>query len=209
MNIDCHYYGTYYIAREAGWSDEEAKKIAWAAQTVDEVSFEVLKKNVYDNASDKEQIPRVITLLSLSEMAGNTACYTTAFRDYVMFSWMPFHFLPEKQTESQRLSEKDVPNLELNKVFYDRLNDTERSVYRKVKTYPEDFHLRCKTSTDLCKSMIKEALSIYEASTKDDKPCDDITLYRIGICMHVLADTWSHQGFCGIGDGPCRSSIRG
>ena len=39
MNKDCHYYGTYFMSRVAGFSHEDALDIAWAAETVDECSI--------------------------------------------------------------------------------------------------------------------------------------------------------------------------
>ena len=39
MQLECHYYGTYYMARQAGFSRDDAKVIAWAAETVDELDF--------------------------------------------------------------------------------------------------------------------------------------------------------------------------
>ena len=37
MNIDFHYYATYYAAGLSGFKEGEAQKIAWAAQMVDEL----------------------------------------------------------------------------------------------------------------------------------------------------------------------------
>lgn len=52
MNLDFHYYGTYCAAMEAGYAKEEAKKIAYFAQFVDECTATLLKKT----ASKREKI---------------------------------------------------------------------------------------------------------------------------------------------------------
>lgn len=211
MNIDSHYYGTYYIAREAGWSHEDAKKIAWAAQTVDELYMHVLVKKVYNNykkEDDKSLMPRVITILlpkALSKwdvdgkyvnMYTHNNLYSYAYRYLIMFTWMPFHFLPEMPSSD---SNDGIPDMTSNPI-YQTLSDKEKSDFKKLENfYQEDYKLICKTSTNLCKAMINEARRIY-AGPFDSEEQRNQALFRIGICMHVLADTWSHQGFCGNGD---------
>ena len=45
MNRDFHYYATYYAAILAGFAEDKAKKIAWAAEMVDELDSGLVKKN--------------------------------------------------------------------------------------------------------------------------------------------------------------------
>ena len=49
--------------------------------------------------------------------------------------------------------------------------------------------LICKPNSEVAKDMIKACLA------DRDKPYG---LYRLGITMHVYADTWAHQGFAGV-----------
>ena len=185
MNLDCHYYGTYYIARAAGFSDSEAKKIAWAAQTVDVVDCSALKKIYNQNKS----VPRVITLVENAVLASHMNLYTNAYRSLIMFAWVPFHFLPDYSDETN-----SVPSIDGNAVFLKDCGAEEQKAFKKYEhVYQEDYRLICKTSSKLCKRMIENVKENY-------KPNDEKILYRVGVCMHVLADTWSHQDFCGNGD---------
>ncbi|WP_297947196.1 DUF6765 family protein [uncultured Fibrobacter sp.] len=219
MNLDSHYYGTYFIARQAGWSNEDACKIAWAAETVDQAYLTELSKLYKTKNSDaeKKNVARVTTILDPWDDMRKTKTFTYAYRYWIMFSWMPFHFLPEIPSKTL-----DIPELESN-VEFKKLNDSERAHAKLSENiYKEDFLQICKTSTNLCKEMIEKAKSVYNEimnyikqnlqSTNDEYTPDanqiqaycerkrDEALFRIGICMHVLADTWSHQGFCGNGD---------
>jgi len=45
MNLDFHYYGTYLAAYTAGYSTDEAKVIAYAAQFVDDCTTTVMPWN--------------------------------------------------------------------------------------------------------------------------------------------------------------------
>jgi len=49
----------------------------------------------------------------------------------------------------------------------------------------------CKPNSPVAQDLVAECLK-----RKDDK----YSLYRLGITMHVYADTWAHQGFAGIND---------
>lgn len=65
----------------------------------------------------------------------------------------------------------------------------------KEKVLDDRFFI-CHHTTQLCSDMIKDAAKKYEYAKQ--KLDDRLTsLYRIGISMHVLADTWSHENFCG------------
>lgn len=190
MNLDCHYYGTYFIARQAGWEHEDACKIAWAAETVDKMTLKVLK-GVYKK---NKNIPRVTTILDPMDDMNSTQTFTYAYRYWIQFSWMPFHFLPEKPDSIQELP----PSLESNYIYNCELNKDEKAHAKSSENiYIEDFNQICKTTTDLCNDMIRETKRIYNESKSANK---DKALFRIGICMHVLADTWTHQGFSGNGD---------
>ncbi len=51
----------------------------------------------------------------------------------------------------------------------------------------EDFILRitCRPNSNIAKDMVSECIRLSKAPQ---------ALYRLGITMHVYADTWAHQG---------------
>lgn len=246
MNIDCHYYGTYYIARQAGWDDYDAQKIAWAAQTVDMLDVGTLK-DVYQNESeDEKKIAHLTTVLDPKSDMWHLMTYSYAYRYLIMFTWMPFHFLPDlpknikdrpdinknavyrlyKECLIKKIDEfidgaKDLA-IETGKTIWETIGKKIRELVKKgedkeeietqmikivcgeslEKLYNDDYKLICRTSTQLCENMIKDVKEKCSELVKTRECSDerDKALFRIGICMHVLADTWSHQNFCGNGD---------
>lgn len=226
MQIDCHYYGTYYVARKAGWSHDEAKKIAWAAQTVDEMDHVQVAKlinrelllngdgDVKKIIKDDYSLVTVTTVLYLAWLS--TIALTDNDNDrarlLVKYAWVPFHFLPigENELEECRFERKTCKEVAdsanylgaiINYRTFASVFDSLAVPRNAIKTWnlpkyrrntEEDIFLICQTSTELCRRMILNAKEYYQNHKVDEKG-----LYRIGICMHVLADTWSHQGFCG------------
>lgn len=223
MEIDCHYYGTFHMACLAGFSTSEAKEIAWAAQTVDELSCEKVKK-LRDEAVEK-QLNRSITgnttteeylrqkkelIIKLTKEIYNVFTFQTneqlfllssvgeneTHRDLKMIRgvWVPFHFLPAGMTEATAL---------YNKVVYYN-SDDESHLYQRWRVWNDekykirnrnDTMLICRHSTELSKKMISRVTKLYQDYIKNNDKLK--ALYAVGICMHVLADTWSHQGFTG------------
>ncbi len=172
MNKDFHYYGTYYAARFAGYSREDAEEIAWAAQMVDDFT----KNNFGSLFSDKDA---VYTCESLSESMSHS--FTTSdFRDLtneelqtIRRIWVPFHFLPG-----------NLRGELLNSPY--NLEVANPDAYANGRNLV-DFRCICAPNSDLVKEMIKRVGAI----TGDNRNI------AIGIAMHVMADTWAHQLFVG------------
>ena len=269
MQIDCHYYGTYYIARKAGFDYEDAQKIAWAAQTVDEMHHDAVKNQIckelvasgvhysqdlnFEGAANAliEKWYNLVTvttvypyLVELAPKSVTDSGYYDA-REKIKYVWVPFHFLPMSSKEQEKYCRENAGH-EKNVVCE---NGQENASYVKTETLfavpaatasltflsayaapliggaapligsatmvytvakdgkavfseqykksvENDIDFVCLPSTDLCRSMIQEARECYYK--EDSEVSKDIKLFRIGVCMHVLADTWSHQGFCGL-----------
>lgn len=140
MNIEFHYYMVYYLAKEAGYSNDETHVIAYASQHTDDnqhkYSIENQDKSYYQNHISQ-------TMDILNPM------------DELMRIYLCFHFLPGDH-EDPTAYRKD------GKLHF--LNTTPNS--------------------SNAKKIMKEAL-------------ESNSLYRLGIALHVLADTWSHQNFIG------------
>lgn len=75
MNLDFHYYGTYCAAMEAGYAKEEAKKIAYFAQFVDECTATLLEKNGIKKGKDL-YVPTVQSGDELAAIGSNPKAFT-------------------------------------------------------------------------------------------------------------------------------------
>lgn len=234
MQKDCHYYGTYYVARLAGFDDNDARSIAWAAQTVDEMNHDTVADQIYKKLcaegfryqSDKNIDNRIDAVIdsgynlvtvttdvsylgSVSPEAINDSG-NDAIQKMIRYAWVPFHFLPigKDERDNCKFNDKACSDVAASTHYeYAILSPsifgryaTQISAWLKLSNIAkyisntnDDIYYVCQTSTNLCKSMIEEAKKYYQNESNDEIS----RLYRIGICMHVLADTWSHQGFCG------------
>jgi len=96
MQTDMHYYGTYAIARLAGFSVKDAETIAYSAQYVDDST-----SNDSDEHEDGGLIYGVATAHHNSEVIKNRLIDKKEQKQV----WVPFHFLPGGQgdTVSERL----------------------------------------------------------------------------------------------------------
>jgi hypothetical protein len=94
MDIDMHYYGTYALARAAGLSADVARRIATAAEFV-------------DDSTDTEVIvhPDGARFRGESTAHHPTDLTPNNDRDDQLLVWVPFHFLPgaDGDTQSKRL----------------------------------------------------------------------------------------------------------
>ena len=170
MNFSFHYYGTYCAAREAGFDSDNAWVIAHAAQFVDECSNSLLKKHGLENAC-----PTYHTNEELIKM--NVGWFNASFPNEIPQVWTSFHFLPGNFTEEGHY----------------------RIVYRNPKNVGNAaqtslFKLMCLPYGHMTGKIIDAAKSEYQRSenTLNKKLC------YIGMVMHVLADTFSHEYFVGM-----------
>lgn len=200
MNKDCHYYGTYYVARMAGFPAQEALQIAWAAETVDECHFDNSKKLI-DIASEANVLREfdssfLLTILnttddlyhvsSLNALEENASESSRIMLTAVRSIWMPFHFLPGNWRKA----------IKYNKLEYYHGSD-DSFLSPQNPHYSQNMHdwgLMCRTCSETCWSMLQNAKKQYH-EWKDVN--NSFALYATGIAMHVLADTWSHEFFVG------------
>lgn len=200
MNIDCHYYGTYYIAKKAGFSDEDALQIAWAAQTVDECHVKNMGE-LTKMASDSSVLREfdscfLLTILDTADdirhtFSCNALIENTSMPSQIMLTavrsiWMPFHFLPGNWRKALAFNQME---------FYQGSDSDFLNI--KNQHYGQNMHdwgLMCRTSSETCWQMIKNAKKQYHEWKGIN---DEIALSAVGIAMHVLADTWSHEFFVG------------
>jgi len=149
MQIDFHHAVTYVTARAAGFDHNEADKIAYCAQYVDDavqtgtIRFQNLA--LYDR---KCSAHKMADYRNLKALANHRV-------------WLPFHFLPG----NSGCEAGENPNQPF----------TEKVICQKDSPIARDMIAAC----------IRDR----------DKP---FGLHRLGITMHVYADTWAHRGFAGI-----------
>lgn len=149
MQIDFHFGVTYVVSRLAGFQKEEAYKIAYSAQYVDDAvhdgRLEFTNHASYNFISSAHKMLDYRNFESLSN-------------HYV---WIPFHFLPGNQVDDK---------------YSQQLPDFVQK-------------LICRPNSEVAQKMLLEV---------NEKREEAYALQLLGISMHVYADTWAHQGFCGI-----------
>ncbi|QYJ85550.1 hypothetical protein K0I73_15310 [Shewanella mesophila] len=148
MQIDGHHALTYIAARFAGFDAEDASKVAYSAQYVDDATNGGVIK--FTNGAMYYRIASAHKMLDYSnfdELANHQA-------------WAAFHFLP---------GNAGLPAGE---------NPTGSFIHKLI----------CKPDSFIARDMLKLAIA--------DK-AKSYGLHRLGISMHVYADTFAHQGFTG------------
>jgi hypothetical protein len=149
MQIDFHHATTYVVARDAGFSHNEADIIAYCSQYVDDATSS--GAIYFDNGVVFNRISsahKMFDYRNLAELANH-------------FVWIPFHFLPGN---GGLPAGQDPHGGFINKLV-------------------------CKPNSPIAQEMVRDA--ILEKS----RPYG---LHRLGVTMHVYADTWAHQGFAGV-----------
>jgi hypothetical protein len=148
MQIDGHHTLTYIAARFAGFNTNEAQKIAYSAQYVDDATNSGIIK--FKNGAMYSRISsahRMLDYRNSEELANHQV-------------WAPFHFLP---------GNAGLPAGQ---------NPSGNFIHKLI----------CKPDSYVARDMIR--LSVAD----QNKP---YALHRLGITMHVYADTFAHQGFTG------------
>lgn len=178
MNLDFHYYGTYCAAMEAGYAKEEAKKIAYFAQFVDECTATLLDKNGIKKGNALF-VPTVQSEIELFSTLKNPFEFTEDEIRTIAKIWASFHFLPGNTTGTE--------------VKYD--GPEKYGIFDGWKygvKEDKEFHLLCLPNSDLVVDMIECIREDVNGIGLTNK------LEHIGMAMHVLADTWAHYWFAGI-----------
>lgn len=170
MNFSFHFYGTYCAAREAGFDDNWAWIIAHSAQFVDDCTKELLQ-----NHELKGHMPTCHTNAELIKM--NAGPFGSRFPDEIPQVWTPFHFLPGNIGEDGKT----------------RLKYRNGDFFDDPQTI-EFFKLMCLPYSEAVGKIVDKAKA--EFTSAPDRIVKNL-LY-IGMVMHVLADTFSHEYFVGI-----------
>ena len=174
MNLDFHYYGTMTAALDAGFRMKDAARIARAAQFVDDCTVHVFHTGV-----DYEQIPTSRLTEDLIPECLNPTPYTDENVKKAREIWGNFHFLPGNQDgDVEFYGKRESGFFETTRWKFDA------SVFAKL----------CIPESRLAQSVIQDAI---------DREDTVVELERVGMYMHILADTWAHCGFAGLPDWSC------
>ncbi len=170
MQIDFHHAVTYVIARAAEFNHQEAEIIAYSAQYVDDATSSGLVQ-FYLGDIDKPQLGPTYTRISSAHKMLDYRNNNALANSRV---WLPFHFLPSndgyQQDNTWQAGEPFLPRL------------------------------ICRPNSPIAQLMVKSC--IQSLNNVDSSNLNSIayrkTLSRLGISMHVYADTWAHQDFAGV-----------
>lgn len=177
MDMDFHYYGTYVAARLAGYTFDESKTIAYAAQYVNDSSREKLDVSCTPNFTP---IPTSQTFTELADydLDWNWSCehLKETARIYI-----PFHFLPGNYGSN------------INKIPYSgKISDNTHVgyIFKYDSECEEQFKLLCLPNSILVEKTINDI--IYNHYKKN------YLLHMIGLRLHVISDTFAHSNFVGM-----------
>lgn len=176
MDINFHYYAVKTIALHAGFSDDDAQLIAGYSQFVDD--YDIWKNYIF------ERVPDYASSLVQVSFLGYHLFYTvtTGFNSipdygrlfcskYQNEICVPFHFIP-----TRRLRDIDV-------------NSSTRTAYRTQEaTINGDF---------LIAQLMTNAREQYLRVSSNSETERRKALIRVGMLLHIFADTYSHNGFSG------------
>lgn len=184
MNINFHYFAVKTIALESGFDENAANRIAAYSQFVDD--YDIWVNYIF------ESVPKYAESLIIKSpnifytvTTGFTSMFDTGrlgLHKYQREIVVPFHFIPIKKLKdfgpSPSTSEYRTAPATINGTFL-------------IKTLLDNAKK---------KYIDKEPPKGIEAKTKAEAEAeaDKYNLMRIGLLLHIFADTYAHQNFSGF-----------
>ncbi len=170
MQIDFHHAVTYVIARAAEFTHQEAEIIAYSAQYVDDATNSGLVQ-FYLGDIDKPKLGPTYRRISSAHKMLDYRNNNALSNSNV---WLPFHFLPSnddyQQDNTWQAGEPFLPRL------------------------------ICRPNSPIAQLMVKRCIQSLDRQEPTNLQSNAYkkALSRLGITMHVYADTWAHQDFVGV-----------
>lgn len=180
MDIVFHYFAVKTMALKAGFSESDAQIIAQSSQMVDDFDFTGYWRcnNVPDYiAKHPEKYDLCVALgffnpaqtgFLCDGLMGYTDYVNLLFERFQKFTCSPFHFMPQHR-------DADDPIVKEYRVVPAELNDG-----------------------SIISDLLEEAMEQYQAAKSAATPHPKQALMRIGILLHIFADTVAHQMFSGF-----------
>lgn len=224
MDQDFHYYGTYYAARQGGFSNADATLIAKASNFIDffsESGYAAYWKLVRDTS--KAVNYQVVASMDNPRYTFQQGIFSvgTSPEDGL---WCSFHFTPGNYDDpSNSPSRTAVHGPEVAGALPGfQKRDTNQGLALIAKYYPQrtpDFAygkmlnrpqsalsrqlildaIRCASDDGRLEAILRHAAGgneILQHNRADS--LRRLRLILLGIRAHVVADTWAHQDFSGI-----------
>jgi hypothetical protein len=191
MDISFHYYGTYTAARLAGFNVDEATTIAYSAQYVDD-SIAYFKRILNKGEYGLTIQPIATCQDPVMELgwSGFSGGFIGPILEEMRKVWVPFHFLPGNY--------RSQASADLN--WKMRLQRTNGGVYAGPKNsgyifgWVWDPVISQKEFQHICLPRSPLALAMVNRDPQRSKP---EWLHKLGIMMHVYADTGAHMYHAG------------
>lgn len=181
MDINFHYFAIKTLALRAGFKDNDAQTIAYYSQMIDD--FNIYRYLVLDYVREDMIQNKLAKKISSDSYLFNTV--TTGFNDnddlarlsterYQRTITTPFHFITQTPIDNSLLE-----------------NEAKAKRY-KLRVQPATLNPLKESEKSLIQDMLIDASNSYIS-----KPCSD-NLIKIGMLLHIFADTYAHQEFSGF-----------
>ncbi|MBP4044539.1 DUF6765 family protein [Chromobacterium violaceum] len=228
MDQDFHYYGTYYAARKGGFDRDESTLIAKSSNFIDFFSetayaayWELVKKPTQEGRYE------TIATLKNPRYTFQQGIFSTGIAPEDGL-WCSFHFTPGNYKDPDGTpSREEIHGEAIAKLLGDfciRDTNAGRNELMKYEDKREDYqndinrgNLLNRPQSALSRQLIKDTIDCFSNNAKIESILDAsqggsfllnnnrdenirrFKLILLGIRSHVIADTWAHQDFCGVG----------
>lgn len=184
MDINFHYFAIKTLALRAGFKDNDAQTIAYYSQMIDDFNiYRYLTLNSVREDMIQNKLAKKVPTDSTDSYLFNTV--TTGFSDnddltrlsterYQRTITTPFHFITQTPIDNRLLA-----------------NEAKANRY-KLRVQPATLNPSKESEKSLIQDMLIDASNSYIS-----KPCSD-NLIKIGMLLHIFADTYAHQEFSGF-----------
>lgn len=175
MNINFHYFAVKTLARLAGVKEEEAQKIAYYSQMVDDFG------KISTNVKVKGDVPKFFTQNGLAKWIKGSE------NEYIFYPIVTSIDMMKSEFSSAHLKKTVLPFHFVTKNPINpnaKIDDDSRADYR-AQMATDDGHL-----------IWKEIETTIAAMA--DKTLRERMLVKLGILFHVFADTYAHYDFSGL-----------
>lgn len=224
MDQDFHYYGTYYAARQSGFSNTDATLIAKASNFIDffnEEEYAAYWKLVSDTTKTTNY--HVVAAVDNPRYTFQKG-YAGTFAAPEDGLWCSFHFTPGNfDLPAGTPSREQVHGREVAAVLPEfEKRDTDKGLpaimafdlkhgpdfrFGKMLNRPQSAlsrelvldTIRCATDENRLVEILQLAAGGKEIlGTQREDNLRRFRLILLGVRAHVVADTWAHQDFCGL-----------